>query len=149
MPRRADRVPPSNGVVPHVGGPIVSPGCPTVLIGSLPAARVTDIATWSNVLGGTFSFAWQWIRGGNLTIAARANVGGNLTEAIFMGTITGTDPTISDIRKQLGDDTMRRIANVESGFHQFEADPGTGKILPKFNFKRNAKAEIKRRKWWT
>jgi uncharacterized Zn-binding protein involved in type VI secretion len=33
------------GVVPHVGGPIVSPGCPTVLIGSLPAARVTDIAT--------------------------------------------------------------------------------------------------------
>lgn len=30
------------GVVPHVGGPIVSPGAPTVLIGSLPAARVTD-----------------------------------------------------------------------------------------------------------
>ncbi|WP_280178196.1 PAAR domain-containing protein [Methylocella tundrae] len=33
------------GVVPHVGGPIVSPGCPLVLIGGLPAARVTDIAT--------------------------------------------------------------------------------------------------------
>lgn len=33
------------GVVPHVGGPIVSPGCPMVLIGSLPAARVTDLAT--------------------------------------------------------------------------------------------------------
>ena len=30
------------GVVPHVGGPIVAPGCPTVLIGFLPAARVTD-----------------------------------------------------------------------------------------------------------
>jgi uncharacterized Zn-binding protein involved in type VI secretion len=30
------------GVVPHVGGPIVSPGDPTVLIGFLPAARVTD-----------------------------------------------------------------------------------------------------------
>ncbi|HKR11883.1 MAG TPA: PAAR domain-containing protein [Pyrinomonadaceae bacterium] len=30
------------GTVPHVGGPIVSPGCPTVLIGFLPAARVTD-----------------------------------------------------------------------------------------------------------
>ncbi len=28
--------------VPHVGGPIVAPGCPTVLIGKLPAARVTD-----------------------------------------------------------------------------------------------------------
>ena len=33
------------GVVPHVGGPIVAPGCPTVLIGFLPAARVTDMAT--------------------------------------------------------------------------------------------------------
>ena len=31
------------GVVPHVGGPI-SLGCPTVLIGELPAARVGDMA---------------------------------------------------------------------------------------------------------
>lgn len=30
------------GLVPHVGGPILAPGAPTVLIGSLPAARVTD-----------------------------------------------------------------------------------------------------------
>lgn len=30
------------GPVPHVGGPIVAPGCPTVLIGKLPAARITD-----------------------------------------------------------------------------------------------------------
>jgi len=34
-----------NGVVPHVGGPILPPGCPTVLIGSLPAARVGDLCT--------------------------------------------------------------------------------------------------------
>jgi uncharacterized Zn-binding protein involved in type VI secretion len=32
------------GVVPHVGGPISGPGCPTVLIAGLPAARVTDMA---------------------------------------------------------------------------------------------------------
>lgn len=32
------------GVVPHVGGPIIPPCCPTVLIGFLPAARVTDMA---------------------------------------------------------------------------------------------------------
>ena len=32
------------GVVPHVGGPILPPGCPTVLIQSLPAARATDQA---------------------------------------------------------------------------------------------------------
>lgn len=33
------------GVVPHVGGPILPPCMPTVLIGGLPAARVTDMAT--------------------------------------------------------------------------------------------------------
>jgi uncharacterized Zn-binding protein involved in type VI secretion len=33
------------GVVPHVGGPILPPGCPTVLIGKMPAARATDMAT--------------------------------------------------------------------------------------------------------
>jgi uncharacterized Zn-binding protein involved in type VI secretion len=32
------------GIIPHVGGPIVGPGCPTVLIGKLPAARATDQA---------------------------------------------------------------------------------------------------------
>lgn len=31
--------------IPHVGGPILPPGAPTVLIGGLPAARVTDMAT--------------------------------------------------------------------------------------------------------
>lgn len=31
-----------NGPVPHVGGPIIGPGCPTVLIGGLPAAVVGD-----------------------------------------------------------------------------------------------------------
>jgi uncharacterized Zn-binding protein involved in type VI secretion len=30
---------------PHVGGPILPPGCPTVLIGGMPAARVGDMAT--------------------------------------------------------------------------------------------------------
>ncbi|SPE39352.1 PAAR repeat-containing protein [Candidatus Sulfopaludibacter sp. SbA3] len=33
------------GLVPHVGGPILPPCCITVLIGSLPAARVGDMAT--------------------------------------------------------------------------------------------------------
>lgn len=32
------------GVVPHVGGPISGPGCPTVLIANMPAAGVGDMA---------------------------------------------------------------------------------------------------------
>jgi len=33
------------GIVPHVGGPILPPGAPTVLIDMLPAATVTSMAT--------------------------------------------------------------------------------------------------------
>ncbi|MBW8270581.1 PAAR domain-containing protein [Caldovatus aquaticus] len=33
-----------NGPVPHVGGPVLPPGGVTVLIGGLPAARVSDLA---------------------------------------------------------------------------------------------------------
>lgn len=33
------------GVVPHVGGPILPPGTPTVLIGGLPAAGLGDMCT--------------------------------------------------------------------------------------------------------
>lgn len=29
--------------IPHVGGPIIGPGAPTVLIGGLPAAKVGDM----------------------------------------------------------------------------------------------------------
>lgn len=34
-----------NGIIPHVGGPVIGPGAPTVLIGGLPAARVGDMLT--------------------------------------------------------------------------------------------------------
>jgi uncharacterized Zn-binding protein involved in type VI secretion len=33
------------GIVPHVGGPIIGPGVPTVLIGGLPAAVLGDRVT--------------------------------------------------------------------------------------------------------
>lgn len=33
------------GVVPHVGGPVMPAGCPTVTIGGVPAARVGDMCT--------------------------------------------------------------------------------------------------------
>jgi uncharacterized Zn-binding protein involved in type VI secretion len=37
--------PMATGPVPHVGGPILPPCSPTVLIAFKPAARVTDMAT--------------------------------------------------------------------------------------------------------
>ena len=33
------------GVVPHVGGPILPPGVPTVLIGGMPAVGMGDLCT--------------------------------------------------------------------------------------------------------
>jgi uncharacterized Zn-binding protein involved in type VI secretion len=33
------------GTVPHVGGPVIGPGAPTVMIGGMPAAVVGDSAT--------------------------------------------------------------------------------------------------------
>lgn len=33
------------GTVPHVGGPVMPPGCVTVLIGGMPAACVGDMLT--------------------------------------------------------------------------------------------------------
>ncbi len=35
------------GTVPHVGGPVLPPGGPTVLIGGMPAARMGDMCTCS------------------------------------------------------------------------------------------------------
>ena len=34
-----------NGLVPHVGGPVLPPGAVTVMIGGLPAARAGDLCT--------------------------------------------------------------------------------------------------------
>ena len=42
---RHARLPLLTALVPHVGGPIVAPGEPTVLIEFLPAARMTDMVT--------------------------------------------------------------------------------------------------------
>lgn len=32
------------GIIPHMGGPISGPGAPTVLIGGMPAVRLSDMA---------------------------------------------------------------------------------------------------------
>jgi len=45
--------------IPHVGGPIMGPGCPTVLIGKMPAANVgttcTCVGPPSSIVLGSFT----------------------------------------------------------------------------------------------
>ena len=38
-------VTPGGPPIPHVGGPVTGPGCPTVLIANMPAAVMGDMAT--------------------------------------------------------------------------------------------------------
>lgn len=68
--------------VPHVGGPITGPGCPTVLIGGMPAAVMGDMCTCVGppdtiVLGSTGVFIGgkpaarmgdQCVHGGAITV---------------------------------------------------------------------------------
>jgi uncharacterized Zn-binding protein involved in type VI secretion len=39
-----------DGPKPHVGGPIMPPGAPTVLIGGMPAARMGDSTVHGGVI---------------------------------------------------------------------------------------------------
>ena len=43
--------------IPHVGGPIIGPGCPTVLIGKMPAALLGDslvcVGPPDSIIGGS------------------------------------------------------------------------------------------------
>ena len=59
-PMQTPAVPP----VPHVGGPILPPGCPTVLIGGLPAACVGDMAVCARPPDGVVSGALNRLVGG-------------------------------------------------------------------------------------
>ena len=52
------------GTVPHVGGPILPPGEPTVLIGGMPAAVLGDMATCTGppdsiIAGSSLRFNWR------------------------------------------------------------------------------------------
>lgn len=75
------------GMVPHVGGPIVPPAMPTVLIGFLPAARAGDLAACAGVPD-TIVTGSATVLIGNM-MAARQ---GDMTA--HGGVITLGDPTV-------------------------------------------------------
>jgi uncharacterized Zn-binding protein involved in type VI secretion len=77
------------GIVPHVGGPILPPGEPTVLIGGLPAAKVGDMAVCTGppdniIMGSTTVFigGMQAARMGDSTAHGGSIVAGFVTVLI-------------------------------------------------------------------
>lgn len=71
------------GIVPHVGGPVVGPGAPTVLIGNMPAAKVGDICVCvgppDSIVMGSFTVlinSMPAARQGDLTAHGGVIVGG-------------------------------------------------------------------------
>jgi uncharacterized Zn-binding protein involved in type VI secretion len=75
------------GTVPHVGGPILPAGEPTVLIGGLPAARVGDMCTCTGPP--------DTIIGGSGTVLIGGSPAARLSDStVHGGTIVGGEPTV-------------------------------------------------------
>ena len=73
--------------VPHVGGPIIPPGAPTVLIGNLPAARVGDMAICTGPPDSIIA--------GSATVLIEGMPAARLGDATAHGgTIMAGDPTV-------------------------------------------------------
>ena len=75
------------GPVPHVGGPILPPGAPTVLIGGLPAAKVGDMAVCSGP-------ADSIVAGSGTVFIAGAPAARMGDSTAHGGSIVGGDPTV-------------------------------------------------------
>lgn len=76
--------------VPHVGGPVIPPGVPTVLIGGMPAATVGSLATCSGppdtIMAGSMTVLIRGMpaaRQGDLTAHGGKIVAGSPT--VFIG----------------------------------------------------------------
>ncbi|HLX67100.1 MAG TPA: PAAR domain-containing protein [Puia sp.] len=74
---------------PHVGGPVTGPGCPTVLIGGMPAATIGDLCVCvgppDSIVMGSFTVligGMPAARQGDITAHGGVVVGGYLTVQI-------------------------------------------------------------------
>ncbi len=68
-----------SGSVPHVGGPLMPPGDPTVLIGGMPAARTGDMAVCTGPP--------DTITGGSATVLIGGKPAARMTDATAHGGI--------------------------------------------------------------
>ncbi|EON78221.1 hypothetical protein ADIS_1418 [Lunatimonas lonarensis] len=75
------------GTVPHVGGPVLPPGEPTVFIGGMPAARVGDLATCTGPPDSIVAGSATVLIGG----MPAARMGDSTAHG---GSILGGDPTV-------------------------------------------------------
>jgi len=92
-PMSSSTIPP----VPHAGGPILPPGCQTVLIGGKPAARVGDLASCVGATDAIASGCTTVLIGGKpaATMGDPTTHGGKITEGyptVLIGTIKGGLP---------------------------------------------------------
>ncbi len=73
--------------IPHVGGPIMGPGAPTVLIAGMPAARVGDMAVCvgppDSIVMGSFKVMIAGMPAGRLT-----------SMTVHGGTVVAGAPTV-------------------------------------------------------
>ena len=101
--------------VPHVGGPITGPGCPTVLIGGMPAAVMGDMCVCVGppdtiVLGSTGVFIGgkpaarmgdQCAHGGLITIGCPTVLIGEMAESVIGPVMSSADLNAIDSLRQI------------------------------------------------
>ena len=75
--------------------------------------------------GGTIDFG-DIVRGGSLNVSVSGSINGCEVAAFGGGGISGTNPSLAEVRAALPNDTLRRIACKESGQRQFRAAPDGG-----------------------
>jgi uncharacterized Zn-binding protein involved in type VI secretion len=79
--------PMTTGTIPHVGGPVLPPGEPTVLIGGLPAAKMGDQALCTGPPDTIVAGSGTVLIGGS----PAARMGDSTAHG---GTILGGEPTV-------------------------------------------------------
>ncbi|WP_062055725.1 PAAR domain-containing protein [Aquimarina longa] len=133
------------GTVPHVGGPVIGPGVPTVLIGNKPAATIGDLCTCVGPPDTIATGVSSVLIGGKpaSTLGDTTAHGGSITEGnptVLIGTGCSQPravmpiaeipfPTISIVNRILGN-TREAQANQEELRQQSEEQHG---YLSEFN----------------
>ncbi|HQT90204.1 MAG TPA: PAAR domain-containing protein [Acidiphilium sp.] len=110
--------PDTDGPIPHVGGPIAS-GSPNVLIGGLPAARVTDPLTCvgppDTIVMGSPTVLINGLpaaRMGDQTAHGGVIVGGLPT--VLIGTAGGASPVVDTALGMTVDDAAQALVMVQA-----------------------------------
>lgn len=104
---------------PHVGGPVIGPGVPTVLIGGKPAAVMGDMCTCAGPPDTIAQGESTVLIGGKpaATLGSMTVHGGTITQGeptVLIGTGSSTVKTVTSIPEEAFPEITRTLTNMAS-----------------------------------